>query len=99
MSNNTKKWEELSEDEEERQRIVAQNGPSALHYNDNDDEDIDVAPTKDVKSGCPSHHVEDEVEERWVYNMTFENGLFTTKGFFKVVNRDTSTGVKVEYKP
>ena len=87
MSNNTKKWEELSEDEEERQRIVAQNGPSALHYNDNDDEDIDVAPTKDVKLGCPSHHIEDE------------NGLFTTKGFFKVVNRDTSTGVKVEYKP
>lgn len=72
MSDSVKRWEELCEAIEERNRIVGQNGPSGLHYDDND-EDIELAPTKDESnlnysasleglkySGCPSHHVEEE---------------------------------------
>ena len=74
MSDSIKRWEELCEAIEARQRIVAQNGPSGLHY-DNPDEDIELAPAKEKSnlnysasleglkySGCPTHHVEDEYE-------------------------------------
>ena len=40
MSDSIKKWEELCKAERDRQRVVAQNGPSGLHYGDTD-EDIE----------------------------------------------------------
>lgn len=46
MSDSIKKWEELCDAIDERNRIVAQNGPSGLHY-DNPDEDIELAPAKE----------------------------------------------------
>ena len=46
MSDSIKKWEELCKAERDRQRVVAQNGPSGLHYDDTD-EDIELAPAKD----------------------------------------------------
>ena len=74
MSDSIKRWEELCDAIDARQRIVAQNGPSGLHY-DNPDEDIELAPAKEKSnlnysasleglkySGCPTHHVEDEYE-------------------------------------
>ena len=74
MGDSIKRWEELCEAIDARQRIVAQNGPSGLHY-DNPDEDIELAPAKEKSnlnysasleglkySGCPTHHVEDEYE-------------------------------------
>jgi len=74
MSDSIKRWEELCEAVDERNRIIAQNGPSGLHY-DNPDEDIELAPAKEKSNlnysaslegvryvGCPSHHVEEEEE-------------------------------------
>ena len=46
MSDSIKKWEELHDEEKARQRVVAQNGPSGLHYG-NPDEDIELAPAKE----------------------------------------------------
>ena len=46
MSDSIKKWEELCDAIDERNRIVAQNGPSGLHYG-NPDEDIELAPAKE----------------------------------------------------
>ena len=46
MSDSIKKWEELCDAVDERNRIVAQNGPSGLHYDDTD-EDIELAPAKE----------------------------------------------------
>jgi hypothetical protein len=46
MSDSIKKWEELCDAVDERNRIIAQNGPSGLHY-DNPDEDIELAPAKE----------------------------------------------------
>tara|TARA_R110002073_G_scaffold148366_4_gene301517 strand:+ start:19825 stop:20415 length:591 start_codon:yes stop_codon:yes gene_type:complete len=82
MSDSIKKLEEIEEAREARQRIVEQNGNSALHYED-PDEDIESSPVKErectisstgdltgvVYGGCPSHHVEDE-EERFEFNFT-----------------------------
>ena len=98
MSDSIKKWEELHDEEKARQRAIAQNGPSGLHY-DYTDEDIELAPVKewtqtftgintgDISGktadsssiedfnysgylegfryvGCPSHHVEEEVDSQ-----------------------------------
>tara|TARA_R110002126_G_scaffold1823_3_gene10879 strand:+ start:2639 stop:3190 length:552 start_codon:yes stop_codon:yes gene_type:complete len=46
MSDSIKKWDELKDAEKARQRVVAQNGPSGLHYDDTD-EDIELAPVKE----------------------------------------------------
>ena len=46
MSDSIKRWEELCEAIEKRNRIIGQNGPSGLHY-DNPDEDIELAPAKE----------------------------------------------------
>ena len=74
MSDSIKRWEELCDAVDERNRVIAQNGPSGLHYG-NPDEDIELAPAKEKSnlnysasleglkySGCPTHHVEDEYE-------------------------------------
>ena len=54
MSDSVKKWEELEEANEKRQRVVGQNGPSALHYESNSTADFIT-----VESGCPTHNVEE----------------------------------------
>ena len=46
MSDSIKKWEELCDAVDERNRVIAQNGPSGLHYG-NPDEDIELAPAKE----------------------------------------------------
>tara|TARA_R110000787_G_scaffold192533_1_gene304089 strand:+ start:1236 stop:1781 length:546 start_codon:yes stop_codon:yes gene_type:complete len=47
MSDSIKRWEELCEAVDERNRVIAQNGPSGLHYG-NPDEDIELAPAKEM---------------------------------------------------
>ena len=46
MSDSIKRWEELCDAVDERNRVIAQNGPSGLHYG-NPDEDIELAPAKE----------------------------------------------------
>jgi hypothetical protein len=63
MSDSIKKWEELTQEQEDRQRVIEQNGPSAIHYNNTPINKENVNLTGVVHGGakCPSHHEEDEI--------------------------------------
>ena len=100
MSDSIKKWEELTQAQEERQRVIEQNGPSAIHYNNIPIHKGNMDLTGVIHGGekCPSHHEEDEEKDaepevRWVYNMTFVDGHLVDKGFLNLDSSDIPTGI------
>ena len=84
MSDSIKKWEELQDAEKERQRVIAQNGNSALHY-DHSDEDIELAP---LKNSSTSILPDAEIESNQQYKLEFVDGVLVNRGF---VSTSTST--------
>lgn len=98
MSDSVSKWHELQEEEvAKRNRVVGQNGNTGEHYYDNNDEDAELPPQKDVEytyvfnreAVSTFEDIVDIIDAMGlkfinkVSNLTTEERYLIRKGFFK----------------